>query len=324
MTKKIASLSLDLDNKWSYMKTHGDPGWESFPSYLDIVIPRVLEILKKHDLTITFFVVGQDAVLEKNHKALRSITEAGHEVGNHSFHHEPWLHLYSEEDIIKELSAAEEAITEVTNHRPNGFRGPGFSLSRNVLKVLQQRGYQYACSTFPTLLAPLARAYYFMTTKLTEEEAEKRKKLFGTFDEGFRPLKPYMWDINGQKLPEIPVTTMPIFKVPIHVSYILYAASISPILAMLYFRIALLLCRLTGVQPSILLHPLDFMALDDAPELGFFPAMRMPLDKKLKVVDRVFSMLKAQYDVVSMGKHADSLSVNLRAVAPEFKALEQT
>ncbi len=30
MSKKIASLSLDLDNKWSYMKTHGDAGWETF------------------------------------------------------------------------------------------------------------------------------------------------------------------------------------------------------------------------------------------------------------------------------------------------------
>jgi hypothetical protein len=26
--KPLASLSLDLDNLWSYMKTHGDPGWE--------------------------------------------------------------------------------------------------------------------------------------------------------------------------------------------------------------------------------------------------------------------------------------------------------
>ena len=27
--KPIASLSLDLDNKWSYMKTHGDAGWDA-------------------------------------------------------------------------------------------------------------------------------------------------------------------------------------------------------------------------------------------------------------------------------------------------------
>lgn len=30
-----ASISLDLDNLWSYLKIHGDDGWRSFPSYLD-------------------------------------------------------------------------------------------------------------------------------------------------------------------------------------------------------------------------------------------------------------------------------------------------
>ena len=101
MTKPLASLSLDLDNKWSYVKTHGDEGWESFPSYLDVVVPRVLEFLHERQLKITFFVVGQDAVLPKNRHALRSLADAGHEIGNHSFHHEPWLHLYSPQELAK-------------------------------------------------------------------------------------------------------------------------------------------------------------------------------------------------------------------------------
>jgi len=63
--KQTASLSLDLDNKWSYMKTHGDAGWENFPSYLDTVVPRALRFLRERDLQITFFIVGQDAALEK-------------------------------------------------------------------------------------------------------------------------------------------------------------------------------------------------------------------------------------------------------------------
>lgn len=322
MTKKVASISLDLDNKWSYMKTHGDAGWETFPSYLDIVVPRILDILDKQELKITFFIVGQDAALEKNRDALASITAAGHEVGNHSFQHEPWLHLYSTEDIIKDLVAAENAIADATGQTPIGFRGPGYSLSTGVLGVLQERGYKYDCSTFPTFLGPLARAYYFMTTKLTPEEKEKRKKLFGTFDEGFRPLKPYNWTINGDTLFEIPVTTMPIFKIPIHISYILYAASISPALAMLYFRFALKLCKLTGVQPSILFHPLDFLSMDDAPELAFFPAMKMPLNKKLDVLNRAITLLKSEYHVVSMSQHVESLSSNLPSVVPEFRALQ--
>ncbi len=71
--KPLASLSLDADNKWSYLKTHGDPGWESFPSYLDVLVPRVLNFLAQRKLLITFFVVGQDAALDKNHDALTAI-----------------------------------------------------------------------------------------------------------------------------------------------------------------------------------------------------------------------------------------------------------
>src|SRR4051812_47846343 len=95
MTQLMASLSLDLDNKWSYLKTHGDRGWESFPSYLDGVVPRFIELLQDLKLRITVFVVGQDAAIRSNHDALRSLVTAGHGIGNHSFHHEPWLHLYS-------------------------------------------------------------------------------------------------------------------------------------------------------------------------------------------------------------------------------------
>src|SRR5215510_12789490 len=95
----VMSLSLDLDNQWSYMRTHGNPGWESFPSFLDIVVPRILSFLQEQRLTITIFIVGQDAALAKNRAALAAIAAAGHEIGNHSFHHEPWLHLYSAQQI---------------------------------------------------------------------------------------------------------------------------------------------------------------------------------------------------------------------------------
>src|SRR3954471_12270702 len=115
MTKPLASLSLDLDNEWSYLKTHGDPEWRHLPSYLDTVVPRVLQFLEKRDQQrITFFVVGQDAALTKNEEAIASIASAGHEIGNHSFHHEPWLHLYSPQQIVDELQTAEWHIERVT------------------------------------------------------------------------------------------------------------------------------------------------------------------------------------------------------------------
>jgi peptidoglycan-N-acetylglucosamine deacetylase len=306
MTKPIASLSLDLDNKWSYMKTHGDAGWESFPSYLDTVVPRVTTFLKERDLNITFFIVGQDAALDKNADALHELSAAGHEIGNHSFNHEPWLHLYSEAEIVSEFSRTEDALEKVTGQRPTGFRGPGYSLSPTVLKVLAERDYFYDCSTLPTYIGPLARAYYFFASKnLTAAEKEKRKQLFGKFSDGFQPLKPYIRQIGERSLVEIPVTTMPVAKTPIHASYVIYLSTFSPALARVYWQTALNMCRATGTQLSLLLHPLDFMSGDDAPELKFFPAMNLPLEKKLEFVSWILATMGSKFEIVNMREHAE-------------------
>jgi len=303
--KTLASLSLDLDNKWSYMKIHGDAGWESFPSYLDVVVPRALKFLKERDLNITFFVVGQDAVLEKNHDALRSLADAGHEIGNHSFRHEPWLHLYSKQELVYELSRAEDAIEAATNRRTRGFRGPGFSLTPAVLEVLAERGYEYDCSTLPTYIAPLARAYYFLKSPhMSEEEREKRKTLFGKFSDGLAPITPHTVEAGGRSIVELPVTTFPLIKTPIHVSYLIYLSTFSRAAAMTYWRSALAACQISGVEPSLLLHPLDFLSGADAEELRFFPGMSMPLEKKLEILSDILGLYASKFDVVDTGTHA--------------------
>ena len=306
--KPIASLSLDLDNLWSYMKTHGDPGWQDYPSYLDLVVPRVLQFLRERDLKITFFIVGLDASLSQHHAVLKQITNDGHEVGNHSFHHEQWLHLYSEEQIEAELAKTEDALEQATGQRPTGFRGPGFSLSETVLKVLRRRGYRYDASTFPTFLGPLARAFYFATAKgLSKEERKQRARLFGKISEGFRPVTPYRFRTEVGDLLEIPVTTMPIFKIPIHASYVLYLGQFTRPLAMFYWRWALRLCRWTGTQLSLLLHPLDFLGCDDTDKLSFFPAMKGPAKPKLEMMAKIIDTLRSQFDVLTMGQHATRL-----------------
>ncbi len=309
MNKPVASVSLDLDNQWSYMKTHGDPGWESLPSYLSLVVPRVLEFLRNRRLTITWFIVGLDAKRANDRSVLREITAAGHEVGNHSFHHEPWLHLYSEEAIESEIRDTEDAIESATGARPTGFRGPGFSLSPAVLRVLARRGYRYDASTFPTFLGPLARAYYFAKSRdLSSDEKNKRKLLFGKFSEGLRPLRPYRWQTPNGPILEIPVTTLPLAKAPIHVSYLLYLAGYSPALARLYWATALRLCRITGTEPSLLLHPLDFLGGDDVAALDFFPAMRQRGMSKVALVGEFLDAMSRHFHLVPMGIHAEKIA----------------
>jgi hypothetical protein len=302
------------------MKTRGDSAWESFPSYLDLVVPRILRFLTERNLTITFFVVGQDATLDKNREALAGLSAAGHEIGNHSFHHEPWLHLYSKSQIDDDIHRAEDTIEGATGQRPRGFRGPGFSLSRATLDVLHLRGYHYDASTFPTFLGPLARLYYFMTAKLPAEERRKRNALFGPFREGFRPVRAYRWRLEAGTLLEIPVTTMPLLKAPFHVSYLLYLSAFSPALALAYFRLALALCRMTGTQPSLLLHPLDFLGGDEVPELAFFPAMRLPGERKTELTSEVLRIYSAHYTALPLQLHAAAIDrgTALPTIEPRF------
>jgi hypothetical protein len=321
MRKRHLSLSLDLDNLWSYMKTHGDPGWTAFPSYLDIVVPRFLELLDRFSMKITVFVVGQDAAIEVNHTALRSIAEAGHEIGNHSFRHEPWLHLYSQEEIAAEIERAATAIEVATGIRPRGFRGPGYSLSENVLRVLNAQGYEYDCSTFPTLIGPLARSYYFLTARLNDDQKERRNALFGHISDGLRPNAPYAWNLDGERLIEIPVTTMPFIKIPIHFSYIHWLAGRSEAIARTYFEAGLRLCNLSGIEPSLLLHPLDFMGGDDLEALAFFPGMNQNSATKMSRMERLLADLAARYDVEPMAAHAARLTrAALPMRRPDFRA----
>lgn len=299
--KPVASISLDLDNLWSYLKTQGAPGWETFPSYLDKVVPRILDVLARCEQRITFFIVGQDAVIESSRRALKLIADAGHEIANHSFMHEPWLHLYSREQLHAEIGGAENAIAAVTGKKPRGFRGPGFSTSPLVRDVLAERGYDYDASIFPSALGPVARLFFFLNSKLSAEEKERRKGLYGKFSDAFGPLKPFTWE-NG--LAEVPVTTMPLFRLPVHTTYLMFLAQKSEFLAKIYWNAAVTLCRARGVAPSLLLHPTDFLDVTDAPQMSFFPGMKLPAAKKIALVEHTIQTLQRHWQAGTMADHA--------------------
>ena len=61
---------------------------------------------------------------------------------------------------------------------------------------------------------------------------------------------------------------------------------------------------MTGTQPSILLHPLDFMGGEDCPPLAFFPGMDIERGRKLEIVAELFDILAASRELVTMGEHA--------------------
>jgi len=318
--KRIASLSVDLDNMWSYMKMHGVAGWETHPSYLDIVVPRMLTFFAERNLRATFMVIGQDAALDSNRAALASIAEHQHEIGNHSFHHDTWLHDHPEQAIRAEIDLAHEQISRATGQTPVGFRAPGFSVSPKTLRALSQRGYLYDASVFPNMLGPVAQLFFNRSSKLSDDEKHRRRGVFGTFASARRPIKPFFWKVAqgspADRMLEIPVTSMPVFRFPIHMTYIHYLGRYSPFLAMSYFRVALLACRLLGYQPSILLHPPDFLGSDDGLQLSFFPGMDVPRQRKLKILGQMVDELQKHYTVVTLRDFAGVILRDLRPDTP--------
>ncbi len=304
MPKPFGSLSMDLDNKWAYLKTHGDPGWSSWPSYLPRVVPRILGYFRPRAQRLTFFVVGRDTERDENREMIQALADGGHEIANHSYEHEPWLHRYSLDALQRELDLAEDRLRSVSGVTPVGFRGPGFSYSPQLLAELARRNYVYDCTTFPTFLGPIARTYYFLTSRLSSEEKKERGKLFGGWSDGFRSLKPFVWESISPQLVEIPVTTFPILRTPIHMSYVVFLGQRFPQLAQAYFRCALRACQLRGVAPSLLLHPLDFLGSDDEPDLAFFPGMNWARSHKLPFVEQILDHFLDRFEVGTMLDHA--------------------
>jgi len=304
---RTASVSLDLDNLWAYLKTHGDPEWERRPSFLATAVPRLLDVFGEHRLTTTVFVVGADAERDDGAQAVADVVAAGHEVANHSWGHEPWLHRYSPAELEAEIVRAENAIVAAGAPRPRGFRGPGYSVTPELLKVLAARGYRYDASTLPTWIGPLARAYHNRTTR---HRAAGQDDLFGGFGKVMSPNTPYRWRDTG--LVELPVTTMPLLRVPIHGAYLLQLHQISPRLARGHFRAALRLCLLTGTSPSLLLHPTDVLSGAEAPGMEFFPGMAVPGAEKAALLGWVLSALRRHFEVVGTGEHVDRLAGLLR------------
>jgi hypothetical protein len=75
------------------------------------------------------------------------------------------------------------------------------------------------------------------------------------------------------------------------------------------------MCRRTGTQLSLLLHPLDFLSGEDAPELKFFPAMNLPAEEKLEFLSEILEALTGKFEVVDMRRHArEAAKQNLRVI----------
>jgi peptidoglycan/xylan/chitin deacetylase (PgdA/CDA1 family) len=143
----IACLTFDVDAEAPILAESGlyahNLGVMSHQAYGPLVgVPRILELLREHELPATFFVPGWTA--ERYPQTVEAILAAGHEVGHHSYaHHSPFAQSEEEEraDFERALAVLTGLGAEV-----EGFRCPSWEPGWRTPALVAEHGLAYDSS----------------------------------------------------------------------------------------------------------------------------------------------------------------------------------
>lgn len=98
---------------------------------------ELIDILAKYDVKATFFCVAQ--WVEKYPESVKALSEAGHEVMNHSSTH-PHMSKLSKTQMISEIEGCNDKIEAVTGVRPVLFRAPYGEYNDLLIDTLTGQG----------------------------------------------------------------------------------------------------------------------------------------------------------------------------------------
>jgi peptidoglycan-N-acetylglucosamine deacetylase len=116
----------------------------SHQSYGPLVgVPRILALLKRHDITATFFIPGYSA--HRYPEVVRAVAEAGHEIAHHSYFHENTIGM-DEKTEADMIDLGLRALHDVAGVRPEGYRAPMWEMNFHTPKLLAERGFRYDSS----------------------------------------------------------------------------------------------------------------------------------------------------------------------------------
>ena len=296
--KPPAFIQMDLDGVWAIRKCYGlpeDQFLENDPVYEEGV-PRFLDLLQARKIPASFFVVGRDAKIPKKVQTICRILKAGHEIGNHSNEHTLGLTKLSVEEIKKDITEAQNAISGAVKqsgfgaeHRPVGFRAPGYDADSRVLKILGDLGFLYDASLFPSWWGFVMRR---IDSYLSGPFARKKRQ-YGSFKGGFESLKPHpIKQVSG--LYELPVSVSPVFRLPFHFG-------IAAMRGFDYFRRAAQAYRKRNIPLLYLFHGIDFV---ETRGLALLPSTRgavffkIPIEQKTLLAEKILDFIRDNFEIL--------------------------
>ncbi len=143
--RAAAMFSFDLDAEAVMLADHPEVA-----DYLDVIahqrygpkvaVPRLLRMLERRRLRTTFFVPGW--VADTWPDVVRSVRDAGHEIGHHGYLHES---VRGVDEATEEgyLVRGLEALDRVLGLRPVGYRAPSWDMNYRTPALLARHGFRY-------------------------------------------------------------------------------------------------------------------------------------------------------------------------------------
>jgi polysaccharide deacetylase family protein (PEP-CTERM system associated) len=145
-------LTIDVEEYFhptEVQRSVGMDRWPSLPSRVESQTEWVLDLLERHSVRATFFVLGW--VAERHPALIRRIAAAGHELGCHSYAHQLVYDLTAEEfrqDTVRAL----DAIAQAAGVAARAYRAPSYSITARsmwALEILVECGIVCDSSIYP-------------------------------------------------------------------------------------------------------------------------------------------------------------------------------
>jgi peptidoglycan/xylan/chitin deacetylase (PgdA/CDA1 family) len=100
-----------------------------------VYTPQILDVLRKHKVKATFFLIGNRAALFPD--VVKRMVKEGHIVGNHSMTH-PNIIKLNKKQTLQEIRECEAVLFALTGYKPALFRSPYGSLDSKKVKEIGQ------------------------------------------------------------------------------------------------------------------------------------------------------------------------------------------
>jgi len=144
-------MSIDVEDWFqveNLKRVVGRDTWDSRELRVERNMDRMLELMANARVRSTCFVLGW--VAERCPRLVERIAAAGHEVASHGYDHD-LLTSMTHDGFRADVTRSKTLLEDLTGAEVRGYRAPAFSITDWAIPILQEVGFAYDSSVFPTI-----------------------------------------------------------------------------------------------------------------------------------------------------------------------------